>query len=332
MNVQFANLLCQQYQLGNFMSAVPIIGGLLHEVWQVVSDQGRYAVKILNSQEMTPISFSQIIAAERIAAQAASGGVTTPIALKGETGVIGQIEDIYFEVWPWVSGNLTLPGKLLLSQADAIGSLVAKIHRLHLNAADFPMPQWGGVAAAEWAQWLAAAEMMQPEWLLQLQQLLPSLQHWDKMAQAALSVLNNNELLISHRDIDCKNVIWSTVDTPVLIDWEYAGYTNPGMELFGVALNWSGIAIGKIDQALFMAVLQAYLRTKGRLPVFSHNTVMAYVGYCIDWLAFNLRRSIANSGWKAVADAEIVSSLRAIPLIAMQQSQWLAWWQDGSLS
>ena len=44
--------------------------------------------------------------------------------------------------------------------------------------------------------------------------------------------------VISHRDLDPKNVMWN-YNKPVLIDWESAGYINPMQDLIETAIYWS---------------------------------------------------------------------------------------------
>lgn len=53
----------------------------------------------------------------------------------------------------------------------------------------------------------------------------------------SLPVLNS-ESVLSHGDIDQKNVLWNQDNSPTVIDWEAAGYVNPMVELFTAALYW----------------------------------------------------------------------------------------------
>ena len=44
-------------------------------------------------------------------------------------------------------------------------------------------------------------------------------------------------ILISHSDIDQKNVLWLKDDKPQIIDWESVGPTNPGLEIVDAAMT-----------------------------------------------------------------------------------------------
>ena len=45
-------------------------------------------------------------------------------------------------------------------------------------------------------------------------------------------------MVISHRDLDPKNVMWNGSE-PLVIDWEAAGYVNPYQEFLEVLNYWA---------------------------------------------------------------------------------------------
>jgi thiamine kinase-like enzyme len=57
---------------------------------------------------------------------------------------------------------------------------------------------------------------------------------------SAIDVLKENTV-VSHGDLDQKNVLWDSENNPILIDWESARKLNPTYEIVNVALDWSGI-------------------------------------------------------------------------------------------
>lgn len=61
-------------------------------------------------------------------------------------------------------------------------------------------------------------------------------------------------MVISHRDLDSKNVMWNQYN-PVLIDWESAGYINPMQDLIETAIYWSKNEKGVIDKQRFLSLL-----------------------------------------------------------------------------
>lgn len=94
-------------------------------------------------------------------------------------------------------------------------------------------------------------------WAAPLKANLDKLSCYEKQVNAAMAVLSGN-IVISHRDLDPKNVMWSSEGQPVIIDWEAAGWVNPAQELMEVALYWSDFESGHIRKADFCAVIHAY--------------------------------------------------------------------------
>ncbi|MBU3103958.1 aminoglycoside phosphotransferase family protein [Clostridium gasigenes] len=98
-------------------------------------------------------------------------------------------------------------------------------------------------------------------------------------------------MVISHRDLDSKNVMWSK-DKPIIIDWESAGYTNPIQELTETAIYWSENEKGNIDKERFFAFIGGYKKRYGTVKA-NWETVLVngFLGK-LGWLEYNLKRSL----------------------------------------
>jgi hypothetical protein len=61
------------------------------------------------------------------------------------------------------------------------------------------------------------------------------------------------------------------------------------------ALDWSGVTAGSIRDDIFLAMINAYKDAGG---VISFNNLQAIShtipGYCVDWLVYNIKRSLKN--------------------------------------
>ena len=86
-----------------------------------------------------------------------------------------------------------------------------------------------------------ATNMVIP-WAFEIQHDLPLLTDLINNFDSAIEPLKQNRL-VSHRDMDVKNIIWVDDKTPQIIDWEAAGLTNPTVDLIGTWL-WNGAANG----------------------------------------------------------------------------------------
>lgn len=102
----------------------------------------------------------------------------------------------------------------------------------------------------------------------------------------------SNHLVISHRDLLQKNVLWNTVDTPMIIDWESAGYINPGLELIDVSLFWSGGHKGLPDLQAFNSLIESYIKNGGNFADDMNDILNARFIGKLEWLAYNMKRSL----------------------------------------
>ena len=96
---------------------------------------------------------------------------------------------------------------------------------------------------------------------------------------------------ICHNDMDSKNVLWLG-DAFKLIDLECLGYSNPYLELFELALCWSGYENCNINFELFNAFFKAYFENTN-LDTNIDWEIM-YYGNCgrLEWLEYNIRRAL----------------------------------------
>src|ERR1700694_1702617 len=70
-----------------------------------------------------------------------------------------------------------------------------------------------------------------------LQQSTSMLIKWNDEYQQAIHSFRHISV-VSHADLDQKNVLWDENDNPILIDWESVRALNPTYELLITALDW----------------------------------------------------------------------------------------------
>ena len=138
----------------------------------------------------------------------------------------------------------------------------------------------------------------------------------NKNSVEALEYAKNN-LVISHTDLDRKNVMWQDYNAFV-IDWEASGYINPTIELIQVAWYWSGGDIENIDYNKFEKVINSYKQYyRGEVDRKFDILVNADNYGGLAWLDYNLKRSlcIENDYDKEeimLAENEVIQSLSEI--------------------
>ncbi len=92
--------------------------------------------------------------------------------------------------------------------------------------------------------------------------------------------------IISHRNLDPRNVIWNE-DGPYIIDWEEADMVNPLYDFINTAILWSNYNKDK-----FLAFADGYNEIN-KLPKINWRNVI-YIRYLepLNWLEFCLKRSL----------------------------------------
>ena len=144
-----------------------------------------------------------------------------------------------------------------------------------------------------------------------------------KQLSGLLAILANNRTaipvlqqyrVISHGDMDHKNVLWDTTGKPLIIDWESARKLNPTHEIVLESLEWSGIT-GHFEVTLFKRILYAYVEAGGILePASLEPSFHCVLGDWLNWLMYNLGRNIymENGDPSALGAAQVDLALTTI--------------------
>ena len=174
------------------------------------------------------------------------------------------IDGVGFLVYPWTNAKAVLvPTE---SQALKIATILAKIHLINLKIPEI-------------------AEVILP--IHKTQELPDVMRAANKTYAEAIPILKQH-LVISHGDLDPKNVLWDSQDNPILIDWESARLINPTYEIINTSLDFSGN-----NQGLFIKMIEEYKKSGGNLK----NIEAAFAGVLgnwINWLSFNIKRSSSS--------------------------------------
>jgi len=311
MRIEDLRELCARLELGA-LTGPPrqVFGGLLHEMYRAETDAGTYAVKALNPLIMKrPTAIRNYLFSEKAARLVARAGIPAALAIGAES-CLHQVGGSYFMVFAWVPGQSLPPEQVTCAHCGVIGGLLARLHNVDFSSI-WEQPEAGIPTRTDWDGFAA----QDAPWAAQLRAITPLLDAWEARANAAAPAMSAYQV-ISHRDMDCKNVLWLENGAPVVIDWEAAGPVNPLQELLDTALAWSCPGEARFDADQFQAFARGYLGGGG---VITDDPATALDGAFegkLGWLSYNIGRSLgtesSTEAERALGTAEVFGAIRSI--------------------
>ncbi len=274
-----------------------VSGGLLHKIWHVVTGLNEYAIKELNLLiVLKPGVIERYRQAENIAELAIDKGIpgVKPHRYKGES--VLEVEKSYFIVYDWIPGKVLTMDQIKPANANKMGEIVNQLHRLKLSPTLVDERPEKMLSDKEWSQLIkdyyhpAFPTPFSQRLGSELNNFLPEILQLKKHAEQAQFNLKD-KIIVSHGDMDPKNVIWKDEEHPVIVDWESTRKINPTLEAMACALDWAGLSTGKIDFTLYLAFIEGYGRQGDLLPANElHDAFYGLVANWLAWLEFNIRR------------------------------------------
>ncbi|MCR8656488.1 aminoglycoside phosphotransferase family protein [Paenibacillus endoradicis] len=289
-NLQFEKL-CNNLTLGEIIGVPePISGGLLHRMFAIETTQGKYAIKALNPQIMLrPVAMQNYINSERISNIAANNINTLP-AIKVHGTSIHELDGQFYLLFHWIGGKSLKPQEINNYHCEKIGTILAEIHMTDYSELGIHNDSLDDLQLSDWKYYLQKGQENKLEWAKNLLEIIDDLDIWNVRAVRSAQLLAKNSV-ISHRDLDSKNVMWDN-NTPIIIDWEAAGFIHAMVEMTETAINWSKNMEGNIEKKRFTAFIRGYKHRYGALNenwnVIFDNGFLGKLG----WLEYNLKRSL----------------------------------------
>ncbi len=287
------NELMKLLKLGEMIAEpVPVSGGLLHKMYRVTTDKGSFAVKILNSEIMKRSEALQnTILSERIAGDLA-GDISLVVAIEYAGKQIHEWQGEYYMFFPWLEGMSVFPPDITAKHCEAVGTLLGKMHAKSLWV-EGVQPETDAGIMYPWEKYLAMAEakkLEQTEWFSAYKNALEDVIRFNRSAGDAQKKLQKKQV-ISHRDLDPKNVMWQGM-VPFVIDWEAAGYVNPYQELLEVINYWADDGKGGLQKGHLEALLQAYGKHMSFQDVDWEPIFAGSFSGMLGWLEYNVKRAL----------------------------------------
>ncbi len=285
------NRLIEYLNLGTIVKEiVQVSGGLLHKMYHVHTDKNEYAVKVLNPEIMKrPVALQNTVNSEKIAA-AFQALIPVVAALEINGKQIHELDGNHYMIFDWMEGSSIFPPMISSENCYAIGDVLGKMHHENL-AIDGVIPEEDGALMFPWDKYRELLQGYESEaWAIRYQAAFLDIKSWNQAACDAREVLAKT-LVISHRDLDPKNVMWNR-NEPLIIDWEAAGYVNPYQEFLEVVNYWADDGKCRLLKEHFDALFDAYAKHM-KLENVDWNAVFAgsYMGM-LGWLEYNVKRAL----------------------------------------
>ncbi|MBQ9119916.1 MAG: phosphotransferase [Lachnospiraceae bacterium] len=282
--------LCLRYGLGELCEEPQeVVGGLLHKMYRVKTKNGEYAVKRLNPEIMKRAKAMQNMISSEKVARAACGDIPVIAAKEWNGEQLLCLEGSYYMIFDWLDGASVYPPQITKKHCKSMGQVLGKLHAKQL-CVDTVEKESGIRSLIPWETYLCEAKKQQTSWLAVYEEMLPQLLHWDKQVTQAIEQLVK-EQVISHRDLDPKNVLWRE-ETPYIIDWEAAGYVNPDKELAEVVFYWAADTNGTLEQTKVQALLAGYTEYRSVADADWNVVLACSCEGMLGWLEYCVKRAL----------------------------------------
>ena len=284
----FFNKMVNQLDLENILEEpIKVTGGLTHRMFKVVTSKGRYIVKLLNPNIMKrSTAMENFNSADNFEEILKENNISAVYALKFNDKKMQEIDGQYFYVYEWFDGKSLKDNEITKYHCEKIGKVLAKIHNIDLKYEE-KSPKEKHIDFQYYIN--LAKEKESPIYNL-LYDKLDILNDSMNKGNIAAHKLPNVKA-ICHNDMDSKNVMWLN-DEYKLIDLECLGYSNPYLELYELALCWSGYEKCNINFDFFKCFFDSYFNNTELDTNIDWESIYYANNGRLEWLEFNIKRSL----------------------------------------
>ena len=285
---EFFEMVLANLNMGNMVSEPEkITGGLTHKMYKISTDRGNYIIKLLNpnimSRSTAMYNYNQADSIEEILKR---NNIPAIYSLIYNNKKMQELNGQYFYVYNWFDGKSLKGNEIKELNCNKIGEALANIHNIDFKNHEFIRNE----IHVDFSKYIDLAKKVNSP--------IYDLLH-DKIEILNESMNNGNKAIknmpkvssICHNDMDSKNVLWIKDDYKI-IDLECLGYSNPYLELFELALCWSGYETCNIHYDLLISFLNSYFKNTTLDTNIDWETVYDCNFGRLEWLEFNIKRAL----------------------------------------
>lgn len=281
------NKICRELSLGEITSPPKqLTGGFMHKMYSLFTTSGKFAVKLLNPYVMKRDTvFENYRTAEELEAKLEQNNIPILPALVFNGRKMQKIDGQYFYLFDFYEGRALKSREIRVRHCKAIGGLLAKIHAIDKKTAPYERSE----IHIDWDFYIDKLAFENQELYDLLNSHRALLYETQEKGNEAIKKIPDI-IAICHNDMDSKNVLWNGNDCRI-IDLECLTFASPFVELYEMALCWSGYEHCNIDFEKFNALIRSYAQSFGELP--NDWKTVYYSSYGrLEWLEYNVKRAL----------------------------------------
>ena len=284
----FFNKMVSELDLGSIIEGpVQVYGGLMHRMFKIITSKGNYIVKLLNPNVMKrETALGNFKKSDELEEILKDNNIDAVYSIKFNNSKLQLLDGQYYYVYEWYDGVSLKDKDIKKIHCEKIGNVLASIHNISLRK----------------EKWVEEKKNINWNYYINLAKEKNSIIYdmiYDKLDLLNNSMLNGNKVVdklpnyaaICHNDLDSKNVLWSNNNFKI-IDLECLGYSNPYLELFSLALCWSGYESCNIDYDLFLAFINSYFNNSVLSKDIDWESLYYANNGRLEWLEYNIKRAL----------------------------------------
>ena len=269
-----------------------VTGGFHHRMWRLETDRACFAVKQLSAD--TDLQDAELIShynlSECLAKRFCEAGVPALHALETDGTHLQVMGNEAYLVYPWTEARALRRREISPGHVEQVARIFAKMHCLDLQLPLIDLP-FEVMSEEKLNTLLAFAHSRNSSRRSELEENLPLFVRAARRHGEAAQLLSDRRV-VSHGDLDHKNILWQTPTAPLLIDWESSRRLNPTHEVILEGLDWSGVTLD-FQEEIFEGFISTYLRAGGIASLDEVEAALhCVVGDWLNWLMYNVGRSI----------------------------------------
>lgn len=282
------NVIVGNLNLGKLLNdPIKVTGGLTHQMYKIETTKGIYVIKLLNPNIMKrKDALNNFTNADKLEEVLKINNIDAIYSLVINNHKLHMVDNQYLYIYPLYEGKVLKDDEIDFPHIKKISKVLADIHNIDIKNKKYIQDKKN----IDWEYYIKKAK----EENIEVYNLIyDKLNILNESMNKANEVINKlpNVLTICHNDMDSKNVMWKD-DEFKIIDLECLEYSNPYLELYELALCWSGYEKCNINFDKFCIFINNYLKyTK-----LSSNIDWEVLYYAssgrLEWLLYNLKRSL----------------------------------------